>query len=116
MPAKTTKSTAVETATDEVAEVEQVNFFYTFRRITAGEKLQLLKRLDVTEQALSQTGTAMTVAVAWKHARDTNSRVGVEPFLGMTDDELLESIGLTEADYLAQIEAKSEADSKSGRV
>jgi len=105
----------IEPAEPEASEPERepTDYFATWRSIRAGEKLQLLQRLNVTEAALAQLGTAQMLAVAWKHRKTTTGNVKINDLLDMTEDELFEVAGLTADEFVAQVEALEDDDSKS---
>jgi len=89
----------------EYAKPEPTDYFKTFRSLKAGEKLQLLSKLNVKEVDLGQIGTAQFIAVAWKHRKSTTGQAKINDLLEMTEEELFEVAGLTEEDFNAQVEA-----------
>lgn len=81
------------------------DYFGVVRSLKAGEKLQLMAKLGVTEQQLNVTGVAQLMAVAWKHRKSTTGQPKITDLLDKTDTELLDVIGLTDDQYIEQVTA-----------
>lgn len=92
---------------------EPVDYFATYDSLKAGETLQLLKALGVTESELAVTGTPQLVAVVWKHLRSSIGVAKVSDLLDMTTQELLSALHMSNEEYVRQVNAYIAAGSKS---
>lgn len=107
-----TKSTAKSPATtDEApAEVEPVNYIDLVESMGQGDKMHLKRALDCTAGDLATLGSPeQLVAAAWKHRRDTTGATKVTDLVNLSDQGILDVLGLSREQFSEQVRAYIEA-------
>lgn len=106
---KTKTKTAPKTPPEPVDADDRPSVPDLYRRLTQGDKLRLGNALGVSFAAVGLGSPEYMVAVAWKHRQMSTGQVKIADLLDMTDDELLDVLGLTADEIAEQFREYAEA-------
>lgn len=88
-----------------MTDIDTPDYPSILRSLTARDKLEIMQRLKIDEDQIASFGHIQLLIVTWKYLKSIGERVAWPKLLKLTEDELLDRLGLDVDELNAQIEA-----------